>query len=51
MDDGTIGVHLIHAARPVVKVSGQEDGGVTTHHQAMAEIGALELPFNRLVVT
>ena len=39
------------AARPVVEVSEQEDGGVTTPHQAMAEIGALELPFNRLVVT
>ena len=39
------------AARPVVEVPGQEDGGVTTPHRAMAEIGALELPFNRLVVT
>ena len=51
MDDGAIGVNLIHVARPVVKVSGQEDGGVTTPRQATAEIGALELPFNRLVVT
>ena len=39
------------AARPVVEVSEQEDGGVTTHRQVMAEIGALEFPFNRLVVT
>ena len=51
MDDGAIGVHLIHAARPVVEVSEQEDGGVTIPRQVMAEIGALELPFNRLVVT
>ena len=39
------------AAKAVVEVPGQEDGGVTTPHPAMAEIGALELPFNRLVVT
>ena len=39
------------AARPVVEVPGQEDGGVATPHQAMAEIGVLGLPFNRLVVT
>ena len=51
MDDGAIGVHLIHAARLVVEVSGQEDGGVTTPHQVMEELGALGMPFNRLVVT
>ena len=51
MDDGATGVHMEFAARLVVEVQGQEDGGVTTLHQAMEEIGASDVPFNRLVVT
>ena len=51
MENGASGVRSGHAASPVGEVPRQGVAGVTTPRQAMEEISALELTFNRPVVT